>query len=230
MRKLLASLISGAYLLFAPCYTIGDLQSAPLYNVKVTLIDGKSVTGASYGMIGFFTSGESSKRVRSVKLSHTSESLVGHFTFYDKPDSKIFKRPSNQVSRSVLIVYKDYETINQQHYGLIYFWIKKQVQVPIKDILRVDTLNIIGKGFAIYQDPRLFANVKEPYLLVEDCGLGCLAKLYSEDKSITKSKLKELWDKYLNCQSRFQPEPSRPMKEVMSENQLKILIDPFCID
>jgi hypothetical protein len=57
-------------------------------NVNVTLIDDKSVTGASYGMISFFASGESSKRVRSVKLSHTSESVVGHFTFYDKSESK----------------------------------------------------------------------------------------------------------------------------------------------
>ena len=81
-------------------------------------------------------------------------------------------------------------------------------------------------GFAIYQDPGLFANVKEPYLLVEDCDLGCSAKLYSEDKSITKPKLKELWDKHLNCPSRFQPEPSKPMSEVMSEHQLKMLTDP----
>ena len=99
-------------------------------------------------------------------------------------------------------MFTEYEAINQQQRGTKYYWVKEQMRVPIKDIIRVDTLNIIGKGFAISQDPRLYANVEEPYLMVEDCGLGCSAKLYSEDKSIAKTKLKELWDSYLDCKYR----------------------------
>jgi hypothetical protein len=66
--------------------------------------------------------------------------------------------------------------------------------------------------------------------MVEDCGLGCPAKLYSEDKSIAKAQLKELWQAYLDCKYRYSPETSKHMNEIMSEYQLNILIDPFCID
>ncbi len=230
MRKILASLISGALIFFVACYAFGDLLPPHFYNVKVTLINGESITGASYGLAGLFVSGTSSKQVRSVQLSHTADSVVGHFTFFDKPESEIYEKSSAQVSRLELSVFTEYEAINQQQGGWKYYWIKEQVRVPIFDIVRVDTLKIIGKGFAIFQDPSLYANVKEPYLMVEDCGLGCSAKLYSEDKSIAKTKLKELWDRYLDCKYRYNPDTSRRMNEVMSEYQLKILIDPFCID
>ena len=156
--------------------------------------------------------------------------MVGRFTFFDKPDSKIYEWSSAQVSGSELSVFTEYEVINKKQVGWKYYWIKEQVRVPIINILRVDTLQMIGKGFTIFQDPSLYTNVKEPYLMVEDCGLGCSAKLYSEDKSIAKTKLKELWDRYLDCKYRYSPETPRRMNEVMSEYQLKILIDPFCID
>jgi len=230
MQKLLVSIISGALIFFVACYAFGDLLPPHFYNVKVTLINGENITGASYGLAGLFVSGTFSKQVRGVQLSHTADSVVGHFTFFEKADSEIYERSSAQVSGSELSVFTEYEAINQQQAGWKYYWIKQQVRVPIIKILRVDTLNIIGKGFAIFQDPGLYANVKEPSLMVDDCGLGCSAKLYSEDKSIAKTKLKELWDKYLDCKYRYSPETSRRMNEVMLEYQLKILIDPFCLD
>lgn len=230
MRKLLASIISGSLIFFVAYYAFGDLQPPHFYNVKVTLSNGKSITGASYGLAGLFVSGTSSKRVRRVQLSHTADSVVGHFTYFDKPDSEIYERSRAQVSRSEPIVFTEYEAIDQQQSGMKYYWVKEQVRVPIKNILRVDTLKIIGKGFAISQDPGLYANVEEPFLTVEDCGLGCSVKLYSEDKSIAKTKLKELWDRCLDCKYRGRLETLRQMNEVMSEYQLKILIDPFCID
>ena len=230
MRKLLALLISWALIFFVACYAFGDLLPPHVYNVKVTLVSGESITGASYGLAGLFVSGTSSKQVRSVQLSHTADSVVGRFTFFDKPDSEIYERSSAQVSGSELSVFTEYEVINKQQVGWKYYWIKEQVRVPIINILRVDTLQMIGKGFTIFQDPSLYTNVKEPYLMVEDCGLGCSAKLYSEDKSIAKTKLKELWDGYLDCKYRYSPETSKRMNEVMSEYQLKILTDPFCID
>jgi hypothetical protein len=230
MRKILASFFSGALILFVACWAFGDLLPPHFYNVKVTLISGESITGASYGLAGFFVGGTFPKQVKSVELSHAAGSVVGHFIFFDKPEREIHKKSSAQVSGLELSVFTEYEAINQQQGGWKYYWIKEQVRVPIINILRVDTLKIIGKGFAIFQDPGLYANVKEPYLMVEDCGLGCSAKLYSEDKSIAKTKLEELWDRYLDCKNRYSPETSKRMNEVMSEYQLKILIDPFCID
>ena len=230
MRKLLALLISWALIFIVACYAFGDLLPPHVYNVKVTLVSGESIIGTSYGLAGLFVSGTSSKQVKSVQLSHTADSVVGRFTFFDKPDSEIYERSSAQVSGSELSVFTEYEVINKQQVGWKYYWIKEQVRVPIINILRVDTLQMIGKGFTIFQDPSLYTHVKEPYLMVEDCGLGCSAKLYSEDKSIAKTKLKELWDRYLDCKYRYSPETSRRMNEVMSAYQLKILIDPFCID
>ena len=230
MRKILASLFSGALILFVACWAFGDLLPPHLYSVKVTLISGESITGASYGLAGFFVGGTFPKQVKSVELSHAAGSVVGHFTYFDKTESEIYKRSSAQVSGLELSVFTEYESISQQQGGWKYYWIKEQVRVPIINIFRVDTLKIIGKGFAIFQDPGLYANVKEPYLMVEDCGLGCSAKLYSEDKSIAKNNIEELWDRYLDCKYRYSPETSKRMNEVMSEYQLKILIDPFCID
>lgn len=127
-------------------------------------------------------------------------------------------------------MYTAYETIKKQPGGSEYFLIKEERQVPLNTILRVDTLKIIGKGFTIYQDPALYAHVKKPYLMVETCGPGCPAKLYSEDTSLTKEKLQELWGTYLDCQYRSTPEGSKRMQEVMSKYRLKIVADPFCID
>ena len=230
MAKLLVSLLSGALFFFVEPCAFGDLVPPYLSNVKVTLINGESVTGASYGLVSIFVSGTPPRQVKTVELSHTAGSVVGHFTFFDKSKSETYERSTAQVSRLKLSVFTQYEVINQQQGGWRYYWIKEQTRVPISNILRIDTLKILGKGFAIFQDPALYENVKEPYLMVEDCGLGCPAKLYSEDKSIPKAKLKELWQTHLDCKYRYSPETSRRMNEIMSEYQLKILIDPFCID
>ena len=77
MRKLLASLISGALIFFVAWYAFGDLLPPHFYSVKVTLISGESIAGASYGLAGLFVGGTSSKQVRSVQLSHTADSVVG---------------------------------------------------------------------------------------------------------------------------------------------------------
>jgi hypothetical protein len=230
MAKLLVSLLSGALLFFVVPCAFGDLVPPYLSNVKVTLINGESVTGASYGLVSIFVSGTPPRQVKTVELSHTAGSVMGHFTFFDKSKSETYEKSTAQVSRLKLSVFTQYEVINQQQGGWRYYWIKEQTRVPISNILRIDTLKILGKGFAIFQDPALYANVKEPYLMVEDCGLGCPAKLYSEDKSIAKAQLKELWQAYLDCKYRYSPETSKHMNEIMSEYQLNILIDPFCID
>jgi hypothetical protein len=192
MRTLLALIILDVLSLCIVCCALADLRPPLLYRVEVTLINGKSITGASYGPAGFFVGGSLDKRVRSVELSHAPGSVKGRFRFFDSPETEQYERSDDRVSELKLSVYTEYEAVSRQPGEWKYYWIKKKVQVPVADILRVDTLTIIGKGFTIFQDPALYANVKKPYLLIEDCGLGCPAKLYSDDKSMAQETLQEL--------------------------------------
>ena len=232
MKKLLASTIAGALILCVACCAFGDLQPPYFYDVTVTLTDGTSITGGSYGLLGFFGSRLSPNAVKSVVLSYTPGTIQGHVTFFDNPETKTYERSGDRVSALDLSVYTEYDIIEKQPGSRKYFWIKEKVEVLLVNIVRVDTLKIIGKGFAISQDPAVYANVKEPYLMVETCGLGCPAKFFSEDPSITKEKLQELWDKYLDCKIRSTLTLKRykRMEKVMSKYKLKILADPFCID
>ena len=230
MKKLLASTIAGVLIFCVACCAFGDVRVPYFYEVKVTLIDGTSITGASYGLLGFFGSGLPYDPVKSVALTHTPGSTKGQVQFFDNPKTETYERSDDLISKLKLRVYTAYETVKQGPGGSEFYWIKKEELVPFMDILRLDTLKIVGKGFTICQDPALYANVKEPYLLVEDCGLGCPAKLYSANKSLTKEELQELWNQYLDCKFRFNTESSQRMDEVMKKYRLKIIVDPFCID
>jgi hypothetical protein len=230
MKKLLASTIGGALIFYVASCAFGDVQPPYFYQVNVTLKDGTRITGASYGLLGFFGSVLSPSPVKSIALSHTESNIKGQIAFFDNPKTETYERSDDLISELELSVYTEHETVREQPDGSEFYWIKKQELVPLINILRVDTLNIIGKGFVIYQDPAVYINVKEPYLMVEDCGLGCLAKLYSEDRSLTKDQLQGLWDAYLDCEHRFTPHGSQRMDEVMSKYKLKIVVDPFCID
>ena len=192
MKKILASTISGALIFCVACCAFGDVRPPHFYQVKVTLTDGSSITGASYGLLGFFGSRLSPNAVKSVVLSYTPGSIQGHITFYDNPETKTYERSGDRISSHDLSVYTEYEIIEKQPGSRKFYWIKEKVEVLLVNIVRVDTLKIIGKGFAISQDPAVYANVKEPYLMVETCGLGCPAKFFSEDPSITKEKLQEI--------------------------------------
>lgn len=233
MKKLLALTIAGALILCVASCAFGDLRPPYFYDVTVTLTDGTSITGGSYGLMSYFDSRLSSTTpVKSVVLSYTPGSIQGHITFYDNPETKTYERSGDRISSHDLSVYTEYEIIEKQPGSRKFYWIKEKVEVPLINIIRVDTLKIIGKGFAIYEDPAVYANIKEPYLMVEDCGLGCPAKLFSEDPSITKEKLQKLWDKYLDCKIRstLTLKGYKRMDKIMAKYKLKILVDPFCID
>jgi hypothetical protein len=230
MKKLLALTIAGALILCVAYGAFGDLQPPYFYDVNVTLTDGTSITGVSYGLLGFFGSGLPYDPVKSVVLTHTKNSIKGEVTFFDNPKTETYEKFEDFMPEFKLSVYTEYETVGQQADGSEFYWVKKHVFVPIKNIQRVDTLNIIGKGFAIYQDPAVYANIKEPYLMVEDCGLGCPAKLFSEDTTVKKEELQALWDTYLDCKYRLSAESYLRMEEVIEKYQLRIVVDPFCID
>ena len=230
MKQLLALTIAGALILCVSSCAFGDVRVPYFYDVDITLRDGTSITGASYGLLGFFGSRLSPNPVKSVELSHTNGSIKGRVTFFDNLKTETYERSDGRLSELKLRVYTKYEKVGQQSDGSEFYWIKKEELVPLKDILRVDTLNIIGKGFAIYQDPSVYMNIKEPYLIVEDCGLGCPAKLFSEDTTVKKEELQALWDTYLDCKYRLSAESYQRMEEVIAKYQLRIVVDPFCID
>lgn len=230
MKKIFALAIAGALLLCAASYAFGDVWVPYFYDVKVTLTDGTSITGASYGLLGYFGSRLSPNPVKSVALSHTKSRIKGEVTFFDNPKTETYERFVDFTTKLKLSVYTDYETIREHPAEGDFYWIKKEKQIPIDTILRLDTLSIIGKGFAIYQDPAVYANIKEPFLMVEDCGLGCPAKLFSEDTTVKKEELQALWDTYLDCKYRLSAESYLRMEEVIAKYQLRIIVDPFCID
>jgi len=95
MKKPLASAIAGALIFCGACCAFADLRPPYFYQVTVTLIDGTTITGASYGLLGFFGSRLSSSPVRSVVLSHTTGNIQGHVTFYGNPETKTYKRSGN---------------------------------------------------------------------------------------------------------------------------------------
>lgn len=230
MKKLLALTIAGALILCFACCAFGDVRVPHFYYVKVTLTDGTSIIGASYGLLGFFGSGLPYDPVKSVVLSYTPGRIKGEVTFFDNPKTETYERFVDFITKLKLSVYTGYETIKEHPAEGDFYWIKKEKQIPINTILRVDTLKIIGKGFAIYQDPAVYMNIKEPYLMVEDCGLGCPAKLFSEDTTVKKEELQALWDQYLDCKYRLSAESYQRMEEVIAKYQLRIVVDPFCVD
>ena len=108
MKKLLALTISGALIIFIACCAFGDVRVPYFYQVKVTLIDGTSITGASYGLLGFFGSGLPYNPVKSVVLSHTPGTTKGQVTFFDNPETQTYERSDDFIPDLKLRVYTDY--------------------------------------------------------------------------------------------------------------------------
>ena len=92
----------------------------------------------------------------------------------------------------------------------------------------VDTVEVIGKGVRI-SDPRKWLNLKEPYIAVEDCGLGCTVKMSSKDSDVTEDTLQRLWDQYFACGKRS-IENKEARSEIEKRYKIGWISDPFCVD
>lgn len=199
---------------------------AYLYQARVVLRSGKTVEAATYGLTGHFPGAPAYKPVRSVQLSQKEDQLAGDFTF-SRGEKASYRLPLEQAASMKLVMFPSYQAFKNPPSELDYFLIPEDRLIPLKDIARVETLKVVGKGFTIVEDPGAYAGVQEPFLEVADCETRCKAKLYSEDGSVGKEKLSQLWEKHLSCQARFS-ESGGEMDAVMARYKLQIKADPFC--
>jgi hypothetical protein len=109
-----------------------------------------------------------------------------------------------------------------------FYLLKGVKEYPLVEVSRIDTLDVVGKGFRI-SDPRKWLNLKEPYIVVEDCGLGCNVKMYSKDRDVTKEILQRLWDQHFACNKRS-IENKKGRSEIEKRYQIEWISDPFCVD
>jgi hypothetical protein len=173
------------------------------------------------------------RKVQSATLRVENENLVATFTLADERKPAVYRqsikddrgRPRSLVLASECETFKP----NPESPEDAKFYLLKGVkEYPLLEVLRIDTINVVGKGFRI-SDPRKWLNLKEPYLIVEDCGLGCAVKMYSKDGGVTKEMLQRLWDQHFAC-SRRSTESKNGRSEVEKKYQIEWMSDPFCVD
>ncbi|HAH06563.1 MAG TPA: hypothetical protein DCM05_08560 [Elusimicrobia bacterium] len=227
MNKLRAPSVSSLLLCLAASLAFGEDPSY-FYKAKLILKTGETLTTATYGLASHFPGVPPSKPVKSVQLSSDSDYVFGHFTFGRENLPTTYKFPVGQLANRKLCVFPEYQAFKDPAREHDFFLIKNDVLIPLKNVLRVETLRVIGKGYTIIEDPTLYASIKEPFLQIQDCDTGCPGKLFSEDGSVSKEKLGELWDQQLACKHR-QSETNGDITETLSKYGLQTAFDPFCV-
>ncbi len=205
--------------------------SSPLvpqfYKVKVQLSDGRIIEGYSWGVSWIGGASMQERKVKRVVLRVEHEQVTASFTLVgdDKPVvlKEHAKDPQNRAR--TLAVGSDYEVF---HKGIDFYWIKDIAQFPLQQVLQIDTVEVLGQGYGI-SDPRPYLNLREPFIVVEDCGLGCEVKMYSKDSAIPKETLQKVWDQYFACNVRSAGNREARAK-IRDEYHIEWLTDPFCHD
>jgi hypothetical protein len=203
------------------------------YKLKVTLTSGNSVEGYSWGISWIGGAQLQEQKVQSAILKVENGNIIATFTL--KEDEKtVIHRQSAKDDRGIprlLVVGSQYEIFKpfpESSEDDKFYLLKEIKEYPLVEVSRIDTLEVVGKGFRI-SDPRKWLNLKEPYLVVEDCGLGCNVKMYSKDRNITKEMLQRLWDQHFACSKR--PIESKTVRsEIEKKYQIEWISDPFCVD
>lgn len=167
------------------------------------------------------------RKVKSVVLSVENERVTASFTFWGEDTSIILKestKDSKGRSRT-LAVSADYEVFRKD---IDFYWVKDKTEFPLQQVLKIDTLEVLGQGIGI-SDPRTYLNLREPFILVEDCGLGCEVKMYSRNPVIPRETLQKAWDQYFACGLRS-PLTQEVRANIRDQFQIEWLTDPFCHD
>lgn len=203
------------------------------YKLKVTLTSGNSVEGYSWGISWMGGARLQEQKVKSATLKVENGNIIATFKLKEDEKTVIHKqsakddrgRPRLLAVASQYEIFKPFpECIEDAKFYLL----KGIKEYPLIEVSRIDTLEVVGKGFRI-SDPRKWLNLKEPYLVVEDCGLGCNVKMYSKDRNITKEMLQRLWDQHFACSKR--PIESKTVRsEIEKKYQIEWISDPFCVD
>ncbi len=197
------------------------------YRVKIHLTDGRVLTGNTWGIGWMGGASLQELKIKRVDLKSTSDTVAATFYLLEKDVTKTFTsslKDRHDQPRG-LVLYSDYEQFGDTG-GPAYFWAKSGKEIPLTQISSIETVNVIGSGHAV-DDPHAFQNVQEPFIVVEDCGLGCAVKLFSRDPAVNRDDLERIWATYLNCTSGM---PKAEQIEIKKQHQLVLLNDPFCTD
>ena len=203
------------------------------YKLKVTLTSGNSVEGYSWGISWIGGAQLQEQKVQSATLKIENGNIIATFTLKEDEKTVIHKQSAkdDRGRPRLLAVASQYEIFKPfpESFEDDKFYLLKGIKkYPLVEVSRIDTLEFVGKGFRI-SDPRKWLNLKEPHLVVEDCGLGCNVKMYSKDRRVTKDMLQRLWDQHFECSKR--PIESKTVRsEIEKKYQIEWISDPFCVD
>jgi hypothetical protein len=203
------------------------------YKLKVTLTNGNSVEGYSWGISWMGGAQLQEQKVRSATLRVENENVVATFMLTGSENTVIHKQSAKDDrgrprSLSVASHYEMLKPTPASSEDAKFYLLKGVKEYPLVEVSRIDTLDVVGKGFRI-SDPRKWLNLKEPYIVVEDCGLGCNVKMYSKDRDVTKEILQRLWDQHFACNKRS-IENKKGRSEIEKRYQIEWISDPFCVD
>ncbi len=203
------------------------------YKLRVTLRSGNFVEGYGWGISWMGGALLQEQKIQSVTLRVEGGNISATFTLIDDEKTVIHKQPvkddrGRPRSLAVASQYEIFKPVPESSEDAKFYLLKGVKEYPLLEVSRIDTLEVVGKGFRI-SDPRKWLNLKKPYLVVEDCGLGCNVKMYSKDMDVTKDTLQRLWDQHFTCSKRS-IESKKVRSEIEKRYQIEWISDPFCVD
>jgi hypothetical protein len=204
-----------------------------LYKLRITLTNGNSVEGYSWGISWMGGALLQEQKVQSATLRVEAGNMIAIFTLTGNENIVIHKQSAkdDRGKHRSLSVASQYEMFNPtlaSPEDAKFYLLKGVKEYPLVEVSRMDTLEVVGKGFRI-SDPKKWLNLKEPYIAVEDCGLGCRVKMFSKDRNLTKEMLQRLWDQHFACNKRS-IESKNVRSEIEKRYQIEWIPDPFCVD
>ncbi len=210
-----------------------SLVAPQFYKLTVTLTNGDSAEGYSWGVSWMGGARLQEQKVESVALRVENGNVVALFTLKDDKNTVAHKQSARDergrpCSLVVASQYEIFKPSPESSEDAKFYLLKGVKEYPLVEVSRIDTLEVVGKGFSI-SDPRKWLNLRDPYIVVEDCGLGCSVKMYSKDRNITKETLQRLWDQHFACPLRS-IENEKLRSGVENRYQIEWVSDPFCVD
>jgi len=210
-----------------------SLIAPQFYKLRVTLTSGSSVEGYSWGISWMGGAQLQEQRVQSTALRVENGNIVAAFTLTDDPNTVIHKQSAKDDSgrpRSLTVAsqYEMFKPTLKSYEDNKFYLLKDVKEYLLVEVSRIDTLEVLGKGFGI-SDPSKWLNLKKPFIVVEDCDLGCVVKMYSKVSDVTEDALKRLWDQHFAC-GRRSVENEKVRSEIEKKYQIEWISDPFCLD
>jgi len=197
------------------------------YKVKVRLSDGRLIEGYSWGISRMGGVLMQERKVKRVVLSVEDEKVTASFTLFGEDTPVVHKESTKdpQGGAQTLAISLDYEVFRKD---INFYYVKNTSEYPLHQVLQIDTVEVLGQGHSI-SNPWTYLNLKEPFILVEDCGLGCEVKMYSKDPKISRETLQKVWDQYFACAVGSATNEEVRAK-IQDQYQIGWLTDPFCYD